>query len=879
MRKFVYQFSEGSKDMKNLLGGKGANLAEMTNIGLPVPPGFIISTDACNDYTTGNKHLSEEIFEEVKIHLSKLETQTGKVFGSTENPLLVSVRSGAPFSMPGMMDTVLNLGLNDSAARGLADLTGDARSAYDSYRRFIQMFGDVVFEIPSYQFEQALSRIKKANNYLLDTELTADDLTELIDAYKLIFSQATGNDFPQNPLEQLRLAIIAVFDSWMNPRAVIYRRLHDIDASLGTAVNIQAMVFGNTGETSGTGITFTRNPSTGKKEVFGEFLLNAQGEDVVAGIRTPEPISALQMRMPMVYNELLKTCELLENHYLDMQDIEFTIEKGKLYVLQTRSGKRTAKAAIQTAVDFVHEGKITREEAIMRVETKQLHQLLHPAFHESALKNGHVIASGLPASPGAATGQIYFEAKEAVQAAERGISVILVRNETSPEDIEGMARSNAILTAHGGMTSHAAVVARGMGKCCIAGCSELTINEKEKTITLKTGEKLYEGDYLSLDGNSGNIYLGEIALTEASIGGHFDELMGWADAAKKLMIRVNADTPTDFKKALLFGAEGIGLCRTEHMFFDEKRIPYVRQMILAESLKERESVLTILKEMQKADFSELFRIAEGRSVNIRLLDPPLHEFLPKTDHEIEQLAQDMNRTIPQIRKRIEALAEANPMLGHRGCRLAITFPEIYRMQAEAIMESAVIVHDEGIAVHPEIMIPLIATKSELSYIKKEIKQVIHAIFDRERMVLPYDIGTMIEIPRACVTADEIAEEAQFFSFGTNDLTQLTYGFSRDDATKFLADYYEKDILAKDPFMTIDKAGVGALVEMAVTRGRMTHEHLKMGVCGEHGGDPDSIQFFHQLGLTYVSCSPYRVPIARLAAAQAALGTKQLVATL
>lgn len=879
MRKFVYQFSEGSKDMKNLLGGKGANLAEMTNIGLPVPPGFIISTDACNDYTTGNKHLSEEIFEEVKIHLSKLETQTGKVFGSTENPLLVSVRSGAPFSMPGMMDTVLNLGLNDSAARGLADLTGDARSAYDSYRRFIQMFGDVVFEIPSYQFEQALSRIKKANNYLLDTELTADDLTELIDAYKLIFSQATGNDFPQNPLEQLRLAIIAVFDSWMNPRAVIYRRLHDIDASLGTAVNIQAMVFGNTGESSGTGITFTRNPSTGEKEVFGEFLLNAQGEDVVAGIRTPEPISALQMRMPMVYNELLKTCELLENHYLDMQDIEFTIEKGNLYVLQTRSGKRTAKAAIQTAVDFVHEGKITREEAIMRVETKQLHQLLHPAFHESALKNGHVIASGLPASPGAATGQIYFEAKEAVQAAERGISVILVRNETSPEDIEGMARSNAILTAHGGMTSHAAVVARGMGKCCIAGCSELTINEKEKTITLKTGEKLYEGDYLSLDGSSGNIYLGEIALTEASIGGHFDELMGWADAAKKLMIRVNADTPTDFKKALLFGAEGIGLCRTEHMFFDEKRIPYVRQMILAESLKERESVLTILKEMQKADFSELFRIAEGRSVNIRLLDPPLHEFLPKTDHEIEQLAQDMNRTVPQIRKRIEALAEANPMLGHRGCRLAITFPEIYRMQAEAIMESAVIVHDEGIAVHPEIMIPLIATKSELSYIKKEIKQVIHAIFDRERMVLPYDIGTMIEIPRACVTADEIAEEAQFFSFGTNDLTQLTYGFSRDDATKFLADYYEKDILAKDPFMTIDKAGVGALVEMAVTRGRMTHEHLKMGVCGEHGGDPDSIQFFHQLGLTYVSCSPYRVPIARLAAAQAALGTKQLVATL
>lgn len=873
MRKFVYQFSEGSKEMKNLLGGKGANLAEMTNIGLPVPPGFIISTDACNDYTANNKHLSEAIFDEVKIHLAELEKQTGKIFGFAENPLLVSVRSGAPFSMPGMMDTVLNLGLNDQAAEGLANLTGDARSAYDSYRRFIQMFGDVVFEIPSYHFEQALSRIKKANDYRLDTELTATDLSELIDAYKLIFSQATGTDFPQDPLEQLRLAIIAVFDSWMNPRAVIYRRLHDIDASFGTAVNIQAMVFGNTGETSGTGITFTRNPSTGEKKVFGEFLLNAQGEDVVAGIRTPEPISALEERMPTVYKELLHTCELLENHYLDMQDIEFTIEKGKLYVLQTRSGKRTAKAAIQTAVDFVQEGKITRQEAIMRVETKQLHQLLHPTFDESALKNGQVIATGLPASPGAATGQIFFAAKEAVQATERGIPVILVRNETSPEDIEGMARSNAILTAHGGMTSHAAVVARGMGKCCIAGCAELTINEKEKTIILPTGDTLHEGDALSLDGSSGKVYLGEIALREAQIGGHFDELMAWADTEKRLMIRVNADTPPDFKKALLFGAEGIGLCRTEHMFFDEKRIHYVRQMILAESLSERESVLTTLKEMQKADFSELFRIADGRAVNIRLLDPPLHEFLPKTKQEIEQLASAMNRTVPQITKRINELSEANPMLGHRGCRLAITFPEIYRMQTEAIIESAVTLHDEGIDVHPEIMIPLIATKSELSYIKKEMKHAIHTIFDRERVMLPYDIGTMIEIPRACVTADEIAEEAEFFSFGTNDLTQLTYGFSRDDATKFLADYYEKDILSKDPFVSIDKNGVGALVEMAVTRGRMTSEHLKMGVCGEHGGDPESIQFFHQLGLTYVSCSPYRVPIARLAAAQAALAEK------
>ncbi|MBC2255257.1 pyruvate, phosphate dikinase [Listeria ivanovii] len=878
MRKFVYQFSEGSKEMKNLLGGKGANLAEMTNIGLPVPPGFIISTDACNDYRNNQKHLSEDIFEEVKIHLAQLEKQTGKIFGFTENPLLVSVRSGAPFSMPGMMDTILNLGLNDAATKGLADLTNDSRSAFDSYRRFIQMFSDVVFEIPSYHFEQALTKIKKANNYQLDTELTAEDLSKLVTTYKEIFTQTTGKVFPQEPLEQLRLAIIAVFNSWMNPRAVIYRKLNDIDASFGTAVNIQAMVFGNTGDTSGTGITFTRNPSTGEKVVFGEFLLNAQGEDVVAGIRTPEPISALKKRMPAVYNDLLTTCELLENHYLDMQDIEFTIEKEKLYILQTRNGKRTAKAAIQVAVDLVHEGKITKDEALMRVETNQLDQLLHPTFVESALKKEQVIATGLAASPGAATGQIYFTAKEAVQAADRGIPVILVRNDTSPEDIEGMAKSVAILTAHGGMTSHAAVVARGMGKCCIAGCSELMINETEKIIILKNGTQLHEGEQISLDGTSGKVYLGEIELTEAAIGGHFDELMSWADEEKQLTIRVNADTPADFEKALLFGAEGIGLCRTEHMFFDEKRIPHVRQMILAESLAERESILTTLKGMQKEDFTELFRLANGRAVNIRLLDPPLHEFLPTTDPEIEQLARDMSRTIPQLNKRIQALAESNPMLGHRGSRLAITFPEIYRMQAEAIIESAVIIHDEGIAVHPEIMIPLIATKSELSYIKKEIKQAIHSIFEKERVVLPFDIGTMIEIPRACVTADQIAEEAQFFSFGTNDLTQLTYGFSRDDATKFLGDYYEKNILPKDPFVTIDKDGVGALIEMAVTRGRMTHANLKMGVCGEHGADPESIRFFHQLGLSYVSCSPYRVPIARLAAAQASLDEKKFLVT-
>lgn len=870
VRKFVYQFNEGSKDMKVLLGGKGANLAEMTKIGLPVPPGFTIGTDACKDYNDNEQTLSKEIFDEVLAHLKLLEEKTGKQFGSNENPLLVSVRSGAPVSMPGMMDTILNLGLNDKAVQGMIHQTKDPRSSLDSYRRFIQMFGDVVRGIPSYKFEEALSLIKKQKGYAQDTELTPDDLEKLITTYQGLYLENGSEPFPQDPLTQLRLAVQSVFDSWMNPRAVVYRRLNDIDPNFGTAVNIQAMVFGNTGNKSGTGILFTRNPSTGEKSVFGEFLINAQGEDVVAGIRTPEDISKLESHMPDAYHELLETCELLENHYLDMQDIEFTIEKEKLFVLQTRNGKRTAQASVQVAVDLVHEGKISRSEAIERIDTKQIDQLLHPTFEKKALEKGEVIATGLPASPGAAFGKIYFDASEAVAAADLGQKVILVRNETSPEDIEGMAKSEAILTAHGGMTSHAAVVARGMGKCCVAGCSEIDINEKEKRILTSSGVTLHEGDAISLDGSTGMVYLGEILLTEAEIGGHFDELMEWVNEVKQLDIRVNADTPNDLLTAIHFGAEGIGLCRTEHMFFHEERIAYVRQMIVAESLEERKRALTHLKEMQKDDFTQLFRIAEGRPVNIRLLDPPLHEFLPKAEKDLERLAQDTGKTLAEVKKRVNELAESNPMLGHRGCRLAVTYPEIYKMQAEAIMESAVQIHDEGQKVFPEIMIPLVSSKEELAFVKQEIKNSVQAIFDRERVLLPYDIGTMIEIPRACVTADEIAKEAQFFSFGTNDLTQLTYGFSRDDAGKFLPSYGERGILETDPFQTLDTAGVGALVEMAVSRGRMTNPNMKMGVCGEHGGDPRSIHFFHKLGLKYVSCSPFRVPIARLAAAQVVL---------
>ncbi|MBC2004181.1 pyruvate, phosphate dikinase [Listeria booriae] len=873
MRKFVYHFNEGSKEMKYLLGGKGANLAEMTNIGLPVPPGFTITTEACKDYNEHHQYLSDDIYTEMMTHMEILEQETGKKFGDAENPLLISVRSGAPFSMPGMMDTILNLGLNDQSVQGLERVTQDARSSYDCYRRFIQMFGDVVFRIPGYRFEQALSDLKERKNYTLDTELTATDWQELIAVYKALYVSASGREFPQNPLEQLRLSITAVFDSWENPRAVVYRRLHHIDNQLGTAVNIQSMVFGNTGDTSGTGIAFTRNPSTGDNVFFGEYLLNAQGEDVVAGIRTPEPISQLEDTMPDVYQQLLDVAALLELHYLDMQDIEFTIEKGELFVLQTRNGKRTAQAAINIAVDLVHEGKLSKDDAIMRIDTAQIDQLLHPSFDETSLANASVLATGLPASPGAATGQIYFNAEDAVIAAERGEKVILVRNETSPEDIEGMAKSVAILTAHGGMTSHAAVVARGMGKCCVAGCDAIAIDETKKTLQSAT-VTLHEGDFLSLNGSTGNVYVDQIPLVETEIGGHFEELMSWVNETKKLVVRVNADSPNDLEVGLHFGAEGVGLCRTEHMFFQEDRIPYVRQMIIAESKEERLIALSHLKAMQKTDFAGIFRVANGKPVNIRLLDPPLHEFLPKTDADIAKLAQEIGKPADEIKQRVHDLAETNPMLGHRGCRLAITFPEIYMMQAEAIIESAIAIHDEDIAVYPEIMVPLVASREEIALIKKQLKEAIQTIFRKEQLVLPFDIGTMIEIPRACVTADEIAEEAQFFSFGTNDLTQLTFGFSRDDANKFLYAYQEQKILPTDPFQSIDQKGVGALVTTAVQRGRMTNPSLKMGVCGEHGGDPASILFFHKLGLQYVSCSPYRIPIARIAAAQASILEEQ-----
>lgn len=878
MEKFVYQFAEGSKEMKTLLGGKGANLAEMKNIGLPVPPGFILSTAASNAYNANEKKLPQPVIDEIQIHLSELEKETGKQFGSNENPLLVSVRSGAPVSMPGMMDTILNLGLNDQAVLGLAKLTGDKRSSFDSYRRFIQMFGDVVFHIPAYKFEEALSAIKKKKQYTLDTELTAEDLEQLTETYQNLYIEHSGKEFPQDPYTQLHLSINAVFESWMNPRAVVYRRLHDIDPNLGTAVNIQAMVFGNTGEKSGTGIAFTRNPSTGEKRVFGEFLMNAQGEDVVAGIRTPLDITSLETAMPSVYQELMTICADLEMHYKDMQDIEFTIEKEKLYILQTRNGKRTTQAAVKVATSLVYEGLISKEEAILRIEPKQLDQLLHPAFDKAALERGVVLATGLPASPGAASGQIYFDANSAVSQAELGTKVILVRNETSPEDIEGMAKSEAILTAHGGMTSHAAVVARGMGKCCIAGCAEITISEKDKTLTTISGQTLREGDFISLDGTSGHVYVGQIKLTEAEVSEDFHELMDWVSDVKKLTVRVNADTPSDFETGIHFGAEGIGLCRTEHMFFQDERIRFVRQMIVSENVEERNKALAHLKMMQKEDFIQLFRIAAGRPVTIRLLDPPLHEFLPKEKKELELLAHDMGKSLRDIEKVVHKLVETNPMLGHRGARLAVTYPEIYKMQAEAIMESAVSVSSEGISVFPEIMIPLIATAEELMFVKKEIKASVQEIFERERMILPYDIGTMIEIPRACMVADEIAKEAQFFSFGTNDLTQLTFGFSRDDVGKFLPSYMKNGLLKADPFATIDE-GVRLLVETAIKKGRKTNPHMKMGVCGEHGGDPASVRIFHEIGLQYVSCSPFRVPIARLAAAQAVLlAPKTLEAT-
>jgi len=872
-KKWVYLFKEGSAQKKALLGGKGANLAEMTNIGLPVPCGITITTEACIEFYKQNKCLSNEIIEQINEYIKKLEEETGKLFGDVENPLLVSVRSGAAVSMPGMMDTILNLGLNDKAVVGLANKTENERFAYDSYRRFIQMFGDVVLSIPKYKFDYALDDIKEKNNYRNDTELTAENLKELVETFKLIYLDVTGTSFPQEPQKQLLMAVEAVFKSWNNPRAITYRNLYDIPHDIGTAVNVQSMVFGNMGDTSGTGVAFTRNPSTGEKNIFGEFLMNAQGEDVVAGIRTPLVITELRKIMPNIYDEFITVANKLENHYRDMQDIEFTIEQGKLYFLQTRNGKRTAESALRVAVEMVGEGLITKEEAIMRIDPKSLDQLLHPTFDPETQKEAIPLAQGLPASPGAATGKIYFTAEEAVKAYENGDKVILVRKETSPEDIEGMTKSQGILTSRGGMTSHAAVVARGMGKCCVAGCEDIYVDEELK-IFIANNEKFHEGDYISLDGSTGKVYKGSIKTIEPAISGNFESLMKWADEVRTLGVRTNADTPKDSQTAIKFGAEGIGLCRTEHMFFEESRIFSVRKMIVSETVAQREKALAEILPMQKNDFKEIYKIMGPRPVTIRLLDPPLHEFLPHDDKDIIELAKDMDMEFTALKEIVNSLHEFNPMLGHRGCRLAVTYPEIARMQTRAIIEAAIEVSkEENINIVPEIMVPLVGKKSELSIVKDIIVETAERVKKETSSDLKYMVGTMIEIPRACVTSNEIAEEAEFFSFGTNDLTQMTFGFSRDDAGKFISDYKEQGILETDPFQSIDTVGVGSLVETSVRLGKSTNDKLKIGVCGEHGGDPASINFFHKVGLNYVSCSPYRVPVARLAAAQAAIKQK------
>ena len=867
--KYVYSFSEGSKEMKSLLGGKGANLAEMTKIGLPVPQGFTITTDACNDYYDNEKTIRAEIVAEIEKHLAELEELQGKKLGCTKNPLLVSVRSGAVFSMPGMMDTILNLGLNDNSVLGLADATQNERFAYDSYRRFIQMFSDVAMEVPKYKFENVLDRVKEEKGYKFDTDLTTEDLKGIVEEFKAIYKKEVKTDFPQDPKEQLMLAIEAVFRSWNNPRAIVYRKLNDISHKLGTAVNIQSMVFGNMGETSGTGVAFTRNPATGENKLFGEYLINAQGEDVVAGIRTPQDISTLQNVMPEIYDQFVKVTQILENHYKDMQDIEFTIENEKLFILQTRNGKRTAKAAINVAVDLVEAGIIDKKEAIMRVEPNQLDQLLHPTFEDKALKEATLLAKGLPASPGAACGKVYFNADDVVAAVEGGEKVLLVRQETSPEDIEGMVKAEGILTARGGMTSHAAVVARGMGKCCVAGCGEIKVDEAAKEI--RAGElTVKEGDFLSIDGSTGKVYLGEVKQSPVEVTGNFEKLMNWVDETKQMMVRTNADNPRDAKAAVEFGAEGIGLCRTEHMFFEEDRIPAVREMILSKDVEQREKALAKILPMQRQDFLEIFEVMEGKPVNIRLLDPPLHEFLPQDDETIAELAASMGIDESEIRKRIVDLEEFNPMLGHRGCRLAVTYPEICVMQARAIIEGAIEAINKGVEVHPEIMVPLVGEVNELKLIRGMIEETAEKVMEEKGVKVDYTVGTMIEIPRACLTADEIAEVADFFSFGTNDLTQMGFGYSRDDAGKFLGEYVEKEILEKDPFQVLDQKGIGKLVQMGAKLGRSVKPELKLGICGEHGGEPSSVEFCYNTGLNYVSCSPYRVPIARLAAAQASI---------
>ena len=873
MGKFVYSFNEGSKDMRDLLGGKGANLAEMTKIGLPVPFGFTISTDACKDYLNKGGMLDDEIVREVYEHLDELEQVMGKKFGDIENPLLVSVRSGAPVSMPGMMDTILNLGLNDDSVKGLAAKTGNERFAYDSYRRFIQMFGDVVMEIPKSKFDQIFDGRKKEVGAEYDVDLKTEDLKVIIEGYKELVKAELGREFPQNPKDQLMEAIQAVFRSWNNERAILYRKLNNISASLGTAVNVQSMVFGNTGENSGTGVAFTRSPVNGENKIFGEFLVNAQGEDVVAGIRTPQPIDQMKESFPDVYGKFEDIARILEDHYKDMQDMEFTVEEGKLFMLQTRNGKRTAEAAVKVAVDMVNEEKIDKETAIMRIAPEQIDQLLHPAFDAEELKKHTPIGKGLPASPGAACGEIVFSADDAAVAKEAGKKVVLVREETSPEDLAGMVAAEGILTARGGMTSHAAVVARGMGKCCVAGCHDITVYEEEKYMEIH-GVKYHEGDMISINGTDGSVYAAEIATKAPELSGNFGTIMKWADEIRTIGVRTNADNPRDAKQAVQFGAEGIGLCRTEHMFFEEERIPKIRRMILADTEEERREALAGLLPYQKGDFKGLYETMAGKPVTIRLLDPPLHEFLPKNEEDMKELSEQFGIPLEKIKTKTIELHELNPMLGHRGCRLAVTYPEIAEMQTEAIITAALEVKKEtGIDIKPEIMVPLVGIPNELKNVKKTIDETAERCFEQAGERLNYMVGTMIEIPRAALVADEIAEDAEFFSFGTNDMTQMGFGFSRDDTGKIIREYVEKGVLEEDPFQVLDQRGVGKLVKMAAEEGRKTRPNIKLGICGEHGGNPKTIDFCHRLGLNYVSCSPFRVPIARLAAAQAAIRNK------
>ena len=875
--KYVYAFKEGNASMRNLLGGKGANLAEMTNLGLPIPQGFTVTTEACTEYYNCGKKISKEIEEEIFKAIGELEKIQGKKFGDNEDPLLVSVRSGARASMPGMMDTILNLGLNDEAVEGFAKKTNNPRFAYDSYRRFIQMYSDVVMEVNKSFFEKIIDELKEELGVHYDTELNVDDLKELVKRFKKVYSDhMNGEEFPQDAREQLMGAVKAVFRSWDNPRAIVYRRMNDIPGDWGTAVNVQAMVFGNMGDTSGTGVAFTRNPSTGEKGIYGEYLINAQGEDVVAGVRTPQPITKLAEDLPECYEEFIKIATKLENHYKDMQDMEFTIQEGKLYFLQTRNGKRTAQAAINIACDLVDEGMITPEEAILRIDAKSLDQLLHPMFDKDELAKGEVIGSALPASPGAAAGKIYFNAEDAKNAGKggRGERVILVRLETTPEDIEGMVASQGVLTVRGGMTSHAAVVARGMGTCCVSGCGEIKINEEKKEFTLGN-YTFHEGDYISLDGSTGKIYKGDIKTVPASVTGNFGRIMAWADENRRLKVRTNADNPRDTKKAVELGAEGIGLCRTEHMFFEEDRIPKIRKMILSETVEDREEALNELIPFQKGDFKAMYKVLNGLPMTVRYLDPPLHEFLPTEEEDIIALAKDMNISVEKLKEKISDLHEFNPMMGHRGCRLAVTYPEIAKMQTRALMEAAIEVsEEEGIEIVPEIMIPLVGEEKELKFVKDIVVETAELVKKEKNSDMQYHIGTMIEIPRAALTADAIAKEAEFFSFGTNDLTQMTFGFSRDDAGKFLDSYYQNKIYESDPFAKLDQTGVGQLVEMAVEKGRKTRPNIKLGICGEHGGEPSSIEFCNRIGLDYVSCSPFRVPIARLAAAQAAIKANQ-----